>query len=143
MRLRVKTNVFLYRLQTKHLRLCAHAVTFPSVSKMSFPILSVCPHGNVFTRCKIANVCLDKNSISSGLLSPFIFHQMKSLLVNEFLKTSSAHYNKVNSFIMYVQHHRYEVCRFFESKTHFKSFINHYILERLYILFYSLLKFLT
>jgi hypothetical protein len=44
---------------------------------------------------------------------------------------------------MHVQHHRYEVCRSFESKTHFKSFINHYTLERLYILSYLLLKFLT
>jgi hypothetical protein len=41
---------------------------------------------------------------------------------------------------MYVQHHRYEVSRFFESKTHFKSFINHYTLERLYILFYFFAK---
>ena len=47
----------------------------------------------------MANICLDKNSISRGFLSPFIFHQMESLLVNEFLKMYTAHYNKVNSFI--------------------------------------------
>ena len=44
---------------------------------------------------------------------------------------------------MYVHHNRYEVCRSFKIKTHFKSFINHYTLERLNILFYFLLKFVT
>ena len=74
-------------------------VMFPSVSKISFPILSVwrCVHTETFSR--YANTYLDKKSISCGLLSPFILHQIKSLLVNEFLKMSSAHYNKVNSFI--------------------------------------------
>jgi nucleoid-associated protein YejK len=76
-----------------------HTVMFPSVSKMSFPILSVwrSVHTEMFSND--ANVFLHKNSIACDFLSPFIFHQMKSLLVNEFLKMSSAHYNKVNSFI--------------------------------------------
>ena len=85
--------------------------------------------------------------ITCDFLSPLIFHQMESLLVNEFLKMSSAHYNKVNSFI----------CMF--SITDTKSvapskaikhilnlsyiIIHVHALEGLYILCYLLLNFLA
>ena len=47
-----------------------YTVTFPNISNMLFPILYA-PH---------ANVCLDKNSISHGSLSPFIFHQIDRVI---------------------------------------------------------------
>ena len=77
-----------------------HTVTFSSVSKMSFPILSVWRSVHTETFSRHANglsLCLDKNPISRGFLSPFNCHHMESLLVNEFFLMSSAHYNKVNS----------------------------------------------
>ena len=80
------------------LRLCAHGKRFRAFPKVSFLILSVWRSVHTVTFSRHAIVCLDKNFIFRGFLSPFIFHQMESLLVHEFLKTSSAHYNKVNSF---------------------------------------------
>jgi hypothetical protein len=104
-----------------------HTVTFTSVSNMSFPIFSV---GALSTRKRFHGMQM------------FVSTKIPSLAASYHRLFSSAHYNKVKSFICF-QPHRYEVCRSFESKTHFKSFINHHTLERLYILFYLLLKFLT
>jgi hypothetical protein len=93
-----------------------------------------------FLDLTMANICLDKNSISRGFLSPFIFHQMESLLVNGFLKMYTAHYNKVNSFIcMFSITVAPSKAKHILNRTYCKSL--YYTLERLYVLFYLLLKF--
>jgi hypothetical protein len=59
--------------------------------KLFFPplLMTLCPHGNVFTACKWF---FDKKSIFRGFF-PFIFHQIESLLVTD-VSTLQRSYSK-------------------------------------------------
>ena len=123
-----------------------HMVTFPSVSKMSFLILSVDALSSR-KRFHAACECLSQQKFDLSRLLITVYFPPDGVVTChiEFRKMSSAHYNKVNS-CMYVCAASPIRSNFFsllKKQNTYKSFINHYTVERLRILFYFLLRFLT